>query len=67
MHDSAHITVILDIVASVWLIDFCQKATKSCGLGSRLRNFMAHIKISLRNAGKHQRSDKEMVNDPFPG
>ena len=49
MQDAAHITMILDIARSAWLIDFCHKATLPCGLRSRLRNFMADIKVSLRN------------------
>ena len=43
MHDAAHIMMILDIATSPWLIDFC------LSLRSRLRNFVADIKILLRN------------------
>ena len=49
MHDTAHIMMNLDIVTSAWLIDFCHKAIWPCGLKSLSRNFMADIRISLRN------------------
>ena len=32
MYDAGHILMILDIVTSAWLIDFCLKAIRSCGL-----------------------------------
>ena len=46
---SAQIMMILDVVTGAWLVDFRLKATKFYGLISHSRNFMADIKISLRN------------------
>ena len=43
--------MISDIATNAWLIDFCHKAIKPWGLRSLSRNFMADIRISLRNIG----------------
>ena len=51
--DASHITRILDVVTSAWLINVCHKAIDPCGLRSLARNFMANIRISLRNAKGH--------------
>ena len=51
MHDAAHTMMISDIATNAWLIDFCHKAIKPWGLRSLSRNFMADIRISLRNIG----------------
>ena len=59
MHEAAHIMMILDIATSARLIDFCHQAIKPCDLKHLLRNlidiykisrnFMADIRILLRN------------------
>ena len=49
MHDAAHTMRISDIVTSAWLIDFCHKAIRPWALRSLSKNFMADIRISLRN------------------
>ena len=41
--------MISDIATNAWLINFCHKAIKPWGLRSLSRNFMADIRISLRN------------------
>ena len=48
MHDAARTMMISDIATSAWLINFCHKAEPR-GLTSLSRNFMADIRISLRN------------------
>ena len=55
VHHAAHIMMILDITTSARLIHFCLKATKSYGLRSPLRNFMADIDISLENTRSQSR------------
>ena len=62
MHNAAHITLILYIPTSAWLMDYSHKA---CELRSLLIYFMADIKISCIE--NYQRSVMEMLNDSFPG
>ena len=47
MHDAAHIMMILDIATIAWLIALVSQGY--IALRSLLRNFMADIRISLRN------------------
>ena len=49
MHNAAHTMRISDIATSAWLIDFCHKAIEPRALRSPSKNFMADIRISLRN------------------
>ena len=49
MHDAAHTMRISNIATSACLISFCHKAIEPRGLRSLSRNFMADIRISLRN------------------
>ena len=69
MQDAAHITMILDIVTSAWLICFCRKAIQPCGfrlyrLEKSFKKLYGRYKDLIE---KYQRSVKEMVNDSFAG
>ena len=58
-HITAHITMILDIATSAWLIDFCHLR-----LEKSFKKFYGRYQDIIE---KYQRSVKEMVNDSFPG
>ena len=65
---TAHITMILDIATSAWLIDFCHKAISPYHIALRLeKSFKKFYGRYQDITEKHQRSVKEMVNDSFPG
>ena len=55
MHDAAHITMILDIATTAWMIDFC--------LEKSFKKFNGRYQDLIE---KCQRSVKEMVNDSLP-
>ena len=57
MEDAAHITIILDIATSAWLICFYHKATQKS-----FKKFYGGYKDLIE---KYHRSLKEMVNDSF--
>ena len=63
--NAVHITMILDIATSAWLIDFCHKAKYvALRLDKLFNKFYGRYQDLIE---KYQRSVKGMVNDSFPG